>query len=403
MNLAFKDIKYNLGRFVITALGIGMLLMVVMGMSGIYRGIIEDATLLIDKVGADIWIVQKNTKGPFAESSKISPDVVYRAKAIPGVKTARAFSQHSVQRKYEKKQLRMSIVGLDWPVDTGKWLQLISGKWLSRGHYQMIVDKSFGLKLGEKIKLGKNKYTVVGITSGMIDSAGDGIAFFTISDALNIQFDDVGEAIRLERNSRDLDIANTNIGITQPGLTAYSYRNAESILNSDNKKISAVILKLNSGVNVDRVINIISGWKDVSAFTTLEERNFLLTGSVEKIKQQIGLFRILLIVISAIIMALILYTLTLDKLHSIALLKLIGASNWNILRLILQQAIILGGAGYGVAFFLGTKVFPHFPRRVILENSDLIELALIVLIISIVSSLLGINKALKIKPNQALN
>ncbi len=33
MNLAFKDIRKNLGRFVITTIGIGMLLMVVMGMA----------------------------------------------------------------------------------------------------------------------------------------------------------------------------------------------------------------------------------------------------------------------------------------------------------------------------------------------------------------------------------
>ena len=41
MNLAHKDIRHNLGRFALTCLGVGMLLMIVMGMGGIYRGIIE--------------------------------------------------------------------------------------------------------------------------------------------------------------------------------------------------------------------------------------------------------------------------------------------------------------------------------------------------------------------------
>jgi len=61
MNLAYKDIRKNLGRFVITTIGIGMLLMVVMGMAGIYRGLLEDATFLIHKIGADLWIVQQDT------------------------------------------------------------------------------------------------------------------------------------------------------------------------------------------------------------------------------------------------------------------------------------------------------------------------------------------------------
>ena len=51
MNLAFKDIRHNLGRFVLTAVGIGLLLMTVMGMGGIYRGLVQDATLLIDQIG----------------------------------------------------------------------------------------------------------------------------------------------------------------------------------------------------------------------------------------------------------------------------------------------------------------------------------------------------------------
>ena len=79
MNLAARDIRHNLGRFALTTFGVGMLLMVVMGMGGIYRGIVEDATLLIDKIGADLWIVQKHTRGPFAELSQVPSNLTQRA------------------------------------------------------------------------------------------------------------------------------------------------------------------------------------------------------------------------------------------------------------------------------------------------------------------------------------
>lgn len=117
-----------------------------------------------------------------------------------------------------------------------------------------------------------------------------------------------------------------------------------------------------------QVASIIGGWGDVSAYTSQGQRELLLEGSVEKIRRQIGLFRILLTVIAAIIMALILYTLTLDKIHSIALLKLIGAPNRVILGLIMQQALVLGVLGFGIAWLLGQRVFPMFPRRVILTD-----------------------------------
>jgi putative ABC transport system permease protein len=129
----------------------------------------------------------------------------------------------------------------------------------------------------------------------------------------------------------------------------------------------------------------------------------LLSGPVEKSSMQLGLFRALLSIISAVVMALILYTMTLDKIPAIALLKLIGASNRVILWMILQQAIILGVLGYVIAFLVGTQLFPLFPRRVVLSNPDLVQLAVVVLGISLASSLLGIWKAASVSPYQALS
>ncbi len=403
MNLAIKDIRHNSGRFILTSIGIGMLLMIVMGMGGIYRGIIEDATLLIDNIDADIWVVQHSTRGPFAELSRVPKNLIHRTLAIPGIVTSRSFVQHTIQRKNKGKRLRMTVVGLDWPIDKGEWVNLISGRNLNQNHYEMIADKSLGLRLGEKIELGKDIYTVVGITSSMISSGGDGIGFFTVQDAQKIQFDNSGEAVRLERKSRVARLEKSDQGLKQPGLIDFISQDSSQLPGIAKPQVSAVVLKLSPGANKKEIMETIEGWEDVSAYTNEEEKEFLLKGSVEKAKKQIGLFRVLLTIISAIIMALILYTLTLDKLHSIALLKLIGASNWITLKLILQQALILGFLGYGIAYFLGQKIFPKFPRRVILSGDDLFQLAIIVVVISVVSSFLGIWKALKVEPNEALN
>jgi putative ABC transport system permease protein len=64
MNLTVRDSRQNVGRFALTTMGIGLLLMIVMGMGGIYRGLIYEATLLVDQVGADLWVVQGSTRGP---------------------------------------------------------------------------------------------------------------------------------------------------------------------------------------------------------------------------------------------------------------------------------------------------------------------------------------------------
>ncbi|HFB53699.1 MAG TPA: ABC transporter permease, partial [Sulfurimonas autotrophica] len=69
INLAQKEIKHTLGKFIVTAAGVGMLLGIVMIMMGVYRGMIIDAQVLLDDLDVDLWVVQENTLGPFAEAS----------------------------------------------------------------------------------------------------------------------------------------------------------------------------------------------------------------------------------------------------------------------------------------------------------------------------------------------
>lgn len=402
MNLALKDIRHNSGRFLLTAFGIGMLLMIVMGMSGIYRGLIEDATLLIDAVGADIWVVQHLTRGPFAELSRLPGNVVDRVTSVPGIKEARAFVYHTIQREQEGRPLRIGVLGLDWPTDKGSWLPLSAGRPLAQAHYEMVADQKLGLAIGDRLALGKDSYTVVGLTQGMVGSGGDGLGFFTTNDAQSIQFDLAGEATRLERAARRVRTEDTDLGRVRPALLDIAAGQASAIPAFGEPMISAVTASLSPGAEASDSAAIMSGWADVTVYTREDQKQLMIAGPVEMASKQIGLFTVLLTTISAIVMALILYTLTLEKIHDIALLKLIGASNRVILWMILQQALLLGALGYGIAWVIGQWLFPKFPRRVILIEQDLMLLAVIVAGISVIASLLAIWKAVRVNPNEVL-
>lgn len=402
MNLALKDVRHNLGRFALTALGIGMMLMIVMGMAGIYRGLIEDTTLIVNNIDADLWVVQRDTRGPFAEVSRVPRTLLYRVQTVPGIISAREFVFHTIQRQHAGKRLRMSILGLSWPTDKGEWLPLIAGRPLSQNHFEIIVDRSLGFQLGERIPLGKESYTVVGITNGMVSSGGDGIGIVTVSDSQAIQFDNVGEALRLERSARERRSQEQDWFLYQPQLVEQLSRPTAELPAVSAPQISAVIAQVAPGANPTDVQGVIASWGDVSVFTTSGQEELLLQGMVDKARRQLGMFRALLTIIAAVIMALILYTLTLDKLHSIALLKLLGAPDRRILGMLLQQAIVLGVLGYGIALLFGRQLFPYFPRRVVVTTPDLVQLLLIVIAISIVASFLGIWRAMRVQPTEAL-
>ena len=403
MNLALRDIRYNAGRFVLTTIGVGLLLMVVMGMGGIYRGIEEDAVYLLESFNADIWVVQRDTRGPFAELSRIPSSLEDRVRVVRGVANARRFLSHTVQRQHFGNSLRIVIQGLAWPDDKGQWLPLVSGRSLSNAHFEFVADEALGLTLGEKVKLGKDNYTVVGLTRGMVGQSGDAMAFFTIRDAQQIQSDQAATAQRLERQARRSRVSSSDRTRVDPILIERASGPSGQLPILSPPTVSAVLVWLRQGVEPESVKNLINGWGDVTAHTKSEQRDFLLKGLVDKSRRQIGLFRVLLVAITAVIMSLILYTLTLDKIHDIAMLKLMGARINVIIGMILQQSIILGTLGFVIAYTVGQKVFPHFPRRVVIIEFDLFALAAIVLFISVLSSALGIWRALKVTPNEVLS
>ena len=103
-------------------------------------------------------------------------------------------------------------------------------------------------------------------------------------------------------------------------------------------------------------------------------------------------------IIATVIIALIVYTMTLDKLKAIALLKLIGAPNRTIVGLILQQAMALGL----IAVSLGELTFDKWPRLVLVQAEDRLLLLAVVVVVCVLASALGIRRALRVEAGAAL-
>jgi putative ABC transport system permease protein len=114
------------------------------------------------------------------------------------------------------------------------------------------------------------------------------------------------------------------------------------------------------------------------------------------------MFTVVLLFVSAVIIALIIYTMTMDKLREIATLKLIGASDRTIIGLVLQQAMLLGAVAYAAAVAIVFAARDVFPRTVALGPAEVAAVAAVVGVICVVGSLVSIRAALRIEPQQAL-
>ena len=111
---------------------------------------------------------------------------------------------------------------------------------------------------------------------------------------------------------------------------------------------------------------------------------------------------VLLVIVSAVIIALIVYTLTMDKVRSIATLKFVGAPDRTIVGLIVQQALSMGIFGYFAGLVLVLIFQPYFPRRLVLDPQSVGAVFVITVVICLAASTLGIRLALKVDPAEAL-
>lgn len=387
MNLALKDVRHNFGRFVMTAAGVAFLVTASIGMIGLYRGIVADALLVIDRIGADLWVVQGGRAGPFSESSAIASDMDRRVESVAGDATVRRFVQVSQQFDYQGRSLRASLTGLDYPKDTGAWVPLIAGRHLTNGHFEAIADVSVGLRLGAVVRLGQDDFTIVGLAAGMVDMGGDGLLFVTVNDA---------KAIAQRRTSEEVLLARSRAGTPATATT-----DGSSV--AQDSKIAAVLVKLNPAADEAAVRRAIMAWGDANVLSRADQRSLLLDQRLWRLRIQILAFTGVLQVVMAIVISLIIYMLTQEKRHQIAMLKLIGARNGVIVRMIAGEAYLIGAGGLVLGLGLSKLIFPWFPRRVVMDPADIAMLGLVIAIICGFASLLGIWRALKVRAQEVLS
>jgi putative ABC transport system permease protein len=394
MNLAIRDVKYRLGRFILTAIGVGLLLGTVMAMGGIYRGLVEDALSIVRAPGADLWVVQKDTNGPFAENSRI-PDDLYRVvRAVPGVREASPIAFQSVQLEYGATSIRTQIIGYR-PGNLGGPPAVSSGRPLAASRFEMVLDRKAGIPIGTRIPMGRMTFTVVGLTEGIVSSSGDSTAYVSLQDAQELQFLKANEAVRNERARLQADLK------ANPALAGISTAALGSIIQNTNLA-NAVLVRLEPWADPKEIATRIERWNHYRAMTTVEQEEVLAKNVIERARQQIMLFRIILLMVSTVIIALIIFTMTMEKTRDIATLKIIGAPNLKIGALIMQESLSLGLLGYLFGALLINLTYDYFPRRVAILAFDQYILFGIVMVICVLASLLGIRRALAIDPTTAM-
>lgn len=398
ISLAGRDILHGWGKFVFTGVGLGLLLGVTLVMAGVYRGMVDDGMALLDNSGADLWVVQRDTLGPYAESSSINDDLYRGIRAMPGVAQAANITYLTMQVRKGQQDVRSMVVGVasgqvgavpGWPT------YLTAGRQMTRGHYEAVADLATGFKIGDQLDIRRNRYTVVGLTRRMVSSSGDPMVFIPLKDAQEAQFLKDNDAIWQGRRRTEANPTFNRPGV--PGLL-----NAVQASQSSNPYVNAVLVTIKNGHDPAEVAEAIRRWKRLTVYSRTQMEEILVGKLIATSARQIGMFLVILALVSATIVAFIIYTLTMDKIREIAVLKLIGTRNRTIAAMIMQQSLALGIIGFAVGKISATFAAPYFPKYVLLVPIDSLIGFMVVLVICALASLVAIRMALQVDPAEAI-
>ena len=394
ISLAGRDILHSWGKFVLTGFGLGLLIGVTLTMAGVYRGMVDDARALLNNSGADLWVVQQDTQGPYAEASSLRDDAVRSLLALPGVARAANVTYLTMQVRHQNSDVRAMVVGFE-PGQPGEPAYLLAGRHITRSHYEAVADLRTGFGLGDRIRIRRHDYTVVGLTQRMVSSGGDPMVFIALKDGQEAQFLKDNDAIL---NDRSRNAANP--GLNRPGVPGLL--EAVQAAQASNHSVNAVLVQVRPGASAEGVAEPIRRWKHLEAFTRAQMEEILVAKLIATSAKQIAMFLAILAVVSAAIVAFIIYTMTLGKIREIAVLKLIGTRNRTIAGMILQQALGLGLIGFIVGKVAATVWAPVFPKYVLLEPVDAVRGLAAVMLICALASTLAIRAALKVDPAEAI-
>ncbi len=259
----------------------------------------------------------------------------------------------------------------------------------------MVIGREAGLPVGTEIRMGRLLFTIVGLTEGIVSNAGDPVAYVSLQDAQELQFLKANEAVRNDRARLDANLK------AEPALAAVSPAALGPIVQNTHLA-NAVLVRLHPWADAGEVARRIERWNYYRAMTAAEQEAVLGKVVIERGRQQTLLMRTILLIVSVVIIALIIYTMTLEKTRDIATLKILGAPDRKIAGLVLQEALALGLLGYGLGAILISRTYQYFPRRLVIVASDQLVLLGIVGLICVVASALGIWKAIRVDPTTAL-
>lgn len=360
--LARKNLFTEKIRFAISVGGVAFSVLLILVISGLYRGWNEMISFYIESIPTDLWVVQKGTSDMFHGASILPENLRDEIKKIEGVREVDKLLGRQVAFDLGGKEVVIFLFGFDVEKKLGGPLRMVEGK-AEPGEKEIIIDRVFAknnnLVVGDQLDIAGFPFKVVGISEG------------------------------------------GNVVVSQFSFARLS--EVEKVLKFQNLA-NYFLVKVKDGKNINEVADeIVSKFPETSALTKTEFIKDNRRIVEESFLPIIYVLVIIAMVIGIAIIGLTIYTATIEKSKEYGVLKAIGISNTTLYKIIFQQALWSGVLGFvlGTALTLGisrviTNLVPAFTTSY--DPIMVLQVFLAALGISTFASYIPIRRIAKIDP-----
>jgi len=366
-SIALETLIADRGKLLTALVGVVFSIVLVNVQGGLFVGLIRKASMLVDHGQADVWVGHQNM-----HNVDFPRDVprrwVYRVRTVPGVKRAEPYLIGFSEMTLPSGGFEgIVVVGVEPPA-------LLGGPWNVAAERPDSILQNDGV---------------------IVDRC----------DARKLEYPRLGEV--REIGGHRVKVAGLSHGITGFLVTPYAfttYERATELLQKDPDLCSYFLIELQPGADARAVCAAIrQRVPELEAFPREQfswiSVNYWMTRTGLGIS--FGAATLLGLLVGMVMVAETLYALVLDRLGEFGTLKAIGATESQVYRILLAQALVMAvvGSVLGLAVVTAVQGWFNTPRAPIVVPWWLsLGSCLLVLAICLVSSLLPWHRLRQVDP-----
>ncbi|MGH3958727.1 ABC transporter permease [Mycobacterium sp.] len=338
---ALRDLQWRGRRFIVAAVGTGMVFALTLIITGLTHGFRVEAQHVVDSLGIDTYLIEVGAVGPFMGSSRF-PEAETRAVArLPGVQTAIPVVYGNTILQDRRSPQNVNVYGVP---GHGPGMPSIAVGRAPSSPGEVAVSKTLGRSIGDQLEIGANMVQVVGLVDKSTTLAGQANAFLTVAGAQRLMFSG------------------------QPVVSAIGVRGTPA--------------------------QIPDGYRLVDRHAAVDDMVRPLHGAY----LAMSYMAILLWAVAALIVGSLIYLSALERTRDFAVFKALGVTTGSVLAGLIVQAVLVTVVAAVLGGLLAVVLGPLFPMLVVVSTSAFLTLVATAVLIGLLASLAGLRHAVTIDP-----